>query len=176
MPIDQDTILRMLLTQRSTLLAYILSIVRDEHLAEDVFQDVSVLALNKREEIRDPEALLVWIRRAARFKALAALDQHARGPASFDDSILDLLDADWQHFDSLSPDAMTDALRHCLGELTENNRRVVSMRYGQNLKSGRIAELLGRTAHSVYVALTRIHKQLAACIEQRLTEEGTRDA
>ncbi|MCI0683318.1 MAG: hypothetical protein L0Y71_14540, partial [Gemmataceae bacterium] len=38
---DSDRLLRLLLAQRGMLLGYILSMVRDIHLAEDVFQDAS---------------------------------------------------------------------------------------------------------------------------------------
>ncbi|MBI1369995.1 MAG: sigma-70 family RNA polymerase sigma factor [Planctomycetes bacterium] len=171
MPIDQHTLVRTLLRDRSKLFAYILSIVRDEHLAEDVFQDVSILALDKCSEIRDVQALPVWIRRAARFKALAALEKDARTPASFDNELLDLIDGEWPRFDALAPSDLNEALRQCLSELTPNNHQIIEMRYGQNLKSGQIAQSLGRTAHAVYIALARIHKQLAACIEHRLRQE-----
>ena len=56
MPVNEDTVVRTLLSHRLGLLAYIEAIVRDTHLAEDVFQDVSSLAFQKREQIDDAGA------------------------------------------------------------------------------------------------------------------------
>ena len=45
MSIDQPTAVKGLMKDRARLIAYIYAIVRDWHLAEDLFQDVSALAI-----------------------------------------------------------------------------------------------------------------------------------
>lgn len=172
MSVDRHTVVRVLIRDRMKLFGYILSIVRDVHMAEDVFQDLSIVVVDKCDEINDPDALPAWMRKAARFKSLRALERHSARPQSLDDSMLDLMEADWASFDTTEASDLTDALRHCMGELTENNMRIVRLRYVDGLKSGQIADELGRNAQAVYVALGRIHKQLANCIEARLDAEG----
>jgi DNA-directed RNA polymerase specialized sigma24 family protein len=44
--------------------------VCDDHLAEDVFRDVAVLAVHKSDEIRDSRHFLAWMRLTARHRAL----------------------------------------------------------------------------------------------------------
>ena len=63
--LSQEAVLRALLANRTTLLGYIWSMVRDRHVVEDIFQEVSVLALEKREEFGDERALPTWLRRTA---------------------------------------------------------------------------------------------------------------
>src|SRR4051794_21632754 len=48
-PIDQESLVIVLLRDRVKLLAYITAIVRDNHLAEDIFQEVALLAVRKRD-------------------------------------------------------------------------------------------------------------------------------
>lgn len=86
MALDETTIVRVLLAERARLLAYIWVIVRDVHLVEDVFQEVAALAVQKREELRDEAALPVWLRRTARFQALAALRDKSQGDCTISHS------------------------------------------------------------------------------------------
>jgi DNA-directed RNA polymerase specialized sigma24 family protein len=68
-----DSVVRVLIRDRAKLLGYIWAILRDSHLADDVFQDVTVLALEHAAEFNDDGHLLLWCRKAARFKALEIL-------------------------------------------------------------------------------------------------------
>ncbi len=58
MALEQATVVRILMAERSKLLAYIWSIVRDEHAVEDVFQEVSILAVEKCGQITDENCAL----------------------------------------------------------------------------------------------------------------------
>ncbi len=78
MGLDQDTALRLLLDHRGMLLGYVNSIVRDQHLAEDVFQEVSLLVVRKHRGIPARESFPGWVRRAARLEALSALRRKRR--------------------------------------------------------------------------------------------------
>src|SRR3954469_21648538 len=88
---DHNEFVRTLLAERGTLLGFIHSLVRDRHLAEDVFQSVMVAAISKRDEIHDRNHLLRWLRTAARFEAMSQLRGKNAQPAGLDDSVLNLL-------------------------------------------------------------------------------------
>lgn len=168
MGVDEHILVRTLVREHSKLLAFIFSIVRDEHLAEDILQEVSMIAIDKRSEIRDPERLTVWLRRTARFKALRAMEKRCRRPMLMDAQILDLLEMEWERFDGVGTSDLIAILRNCLAKLTPYAQKIIGMRYGENLKSGQIGEQLGKKAHAIYVALTRIHRELAQCINSNL--------
>ena len=78
MAVDQKIIVRVLLRDRGKLLAYIGAIVRDAHIAEDVLQEVSMLALEKQEQILNEAAVLPWMRTAARFRSQERNREDAR--------------------------------------------------------------------------------------------------
>jgi RNA polymerase sigma-70 factor (ECF subfamily) len=171
MPLDHDTIVRALLRDRARLHAYVWAIVRDEHVAEDVFQDVSVLAIAKREEIADEAHLAAWLRKAARFESLKALRNRKSRPVAVDEQVLDLLEAQWGELDLISTHQMTHALRRCLGTLTPSARQILQLRYVQGLSGQQVAAQLHQKTHSIYVAIGRIHQRLAECMRRRMGED-----
>ncbi len=55
---EENAIVRTLVAQRVKVLGYIQSLVRRRHMAEDIFQDVCVLAVEKRHTIQNEAHLL----------------------------------------------------------------------------------------------------------------------
>ena len=171
---DQDEFVRTLLGERGTLLGFIRSLVRDRHLAEDVFQSVMVAAISKRDEIQDREHLLKWLRTAARFEALSQNRRKARQSAELDESVLNLLEAHWARHDAQPGSVKADALRHCVDRLTPNARNLLRLRYEEGVSGERLASVAGKSLNTVYVTLTRIHRALGDCIRNQLHREGMR--
>ena len=173
MALSETTIVRVLVAERARLLAYIWVIVRDVHLVEDVFQEVAALAVQKRGELRDEAALPIWLRRTARFQALAALRDKSRDRAQpLTPEILDRLDEYWTGQDDQPDDVRMQALEHCLTQLSPYARQIVTLRYREGFKGIKVAELLGRNVRTIYMALTRIHNTLRECIEGKLAAAG----
>ncbi len=48
MPITEHDLVAVLLSERNRLVVYVWSIVRNYHVAEDIFQEVSLLAVEQR--------------------------------------------------------------------------------------------------------------------------------
>ena len=165
--IDHESLMILLLRERVKLLAYIRAIVRDEHLAEDVYQDVAVLALRKRDEINDQRHFLAWMRLTSRHRAFKVLEQR-RHQVLLDESLLDRLDEHWVEHDAGSSADLTDALRQCLERLTPRARHLVRLRYAEGISGERLAAGVDRSLNAVYVSLSRIHRSLADCIRRRL--------
>ena len=176
MAVERNFVIKTLLAERVGLFSYIWSIVGDEHLAEDVFQEVSMLAIDKASEIEQAGALGVWIRRAARNVALQALRKRGRDRHVFDDALLDQLDADWQQADQRDAGESIDALRECLRTLTPRGRQVVKLRYVDGLTGQKLADAMGRSLTAAYIAVSRANRTLAQCVRRRLDGEGAADA
>ncbi len=166
MVMDQYTIVRTLLRDRTRLLAYIWTIVHDEHLAEDIYQELSELVLRKQDHFQDEAHLLRWARRAARFRAIRALRQRHSAPMLLSDETLDLLESHWNDADAQRQQMPIDALCHCLSKLSPYARRIITFRYVHNLTGDSLAQKLRRSRNTVYVAMSRIHRTLAQCIRR----------
>jgi RNA polymerase sigma-70 factor, ECF subfamily len=164
MPIDSDTLMRTLLTERAKVLAYIRAIVRRREWAEDIFQDVCVLALEKQQQIVDERHLLAWMRTTARLRAMNLLRKRDDRLGSLDDRVLDLVDAQWTQQDTRSGSDLADALAECVRRLTERARALLQARYTEGLTVEQIARQAGRPVASVYVTFSRIHSALSDCV------------
>lgn len=171
MPLESDTLVRMILQDRAKLHAYIWAIVRDEDLAEDVFQDVVLQAIAKQQEIESEPHLMGWLRKAARFESLKALRRRRTRPTVvMDEDLLELLEDRWQSYDRVSNAELVDSLRKCLATLSPAAVSLVRMRYVEGLSGEQAAKKLRQKTHSIYVAIGRIHRRLARCMEQKLAE------
>jgi RNA polymerase sigma-70 factor (ECF subfamily) len=174
MALQQDIVVQLLLKHRGKLLGAIRAMVADEHLAEDIFQEVSIAAVNKCHEIVDVNHFAPWVRGAARLQALMALRNRNRLPRTLTANVLDALEIHWQKYD-MQPDAdTTDALRNCLERLSPYARQLIETRYTQGKRGNDLASALRRSMNTVYVALTRVHHTLRDCLRRQFAEEESR--
>lgn len=146
--------------------------VRRRELAEDLFQDLCVLVLQKKAELADIEHFPAWLRTAARHLAMNALRRRDNRGAVLGDQIHDLMEPVWRQFDGARESAMTAALQVCMEGLAPSARELLNARHVDGLSSGELARRLGRPAGSLYTTLSRIHKRLAECIARRLGAAG----
>lgn len=137
------------------------------HEADDLAQEAFVVALQKGAADLDPAATATFLRRTARFLFLR-LRRGGRDAALLADAVDALWDRD-QAADG--GDARLDALRHCLGQLTDRARRAVELAYGLAAgdRAGRIdiGAALGLQPNGVKTLMQRTRQQLRACIERR---------
>ncbi|QNN21132.1 sigma-70 family RNA polymerase sigma factor [Planctomycetales bacterium ZRK34] len=168
---DRPSIVRQLFRDQARLIAYAWTIVRDEHMAEDLFADIAARAVEKSDEIEHADHLRGWVRAAIRLAALDHLRTSQRRGLVFDAELIEQMEAVWHEADAMAGSDLADALRECLTKLTPNARKLVDMRYREGLSGIDVARTLGRNVRSVYQALSRIHKQLATCIRHRTAGE-----
>ncbi len=172
MPLTQDRLIVLLLQRRPAVLGYLASIVGDLHVAEDLYQEVAVLATQKRAEIEGEDHLVGWLMHTARFMALNAARKEKTRRHVFGTDLLETLESEWAADVSDSADSRLAMLQRCIERLTPRSRRLVELRYFEGLSGESLAEQVERSMNSVYVSLSRIHRALAKCVEreQRLSE------
>lgn len=168
MSIDTDVLVRLALRERIQIIAYAMVILADEHAAEDVFQDVLVVAMRKADEIESPEHLLGWLRRAARNRALEIRRSRRLHASVLDPAVLEVIEDNWSKLEHSDTSALTEALRKCVDQLPPTARKVLELRYVGNLTGQRLADRLGRKLNTAYVAVARVHRTLHDCIQARL--------
>jgi RNA polymerase sigma-70 factor (ECF subfamily) len=166
---DPDRLLRLLLGHRGMLLGYILAVVRDFHLAEDVFQEASLVILKKGVRLKDENDFPRWARKVVRLQALNALRKQNRGPELLEPGVLDLLEKEWRQ--ETAPEQSRLALRECLEQLTPKARRLIELRFVTGMPGNALAARLNQPPNTVYVALSRIYRTLSACVKKRLACE-----
>jgi len=170
--VTEESVVRMLVSERVKILGFIQSIVRRFDIAEDVFQDICVLALEKRETIPDEAHLFNWLRSSARLRAMNVLRKRQERQKALDDDILESLEEDWREQDADITALSAEAVRHCIEQLAPAARELVRMRYRENKEYRELSKLFKRPVPSLYVTFSRIHAVLADCVSRRLASEG----
>ena len=175
MSLDSDEFYHFLLAERSILLGYIHSLVHDIHLAEDIFQNVTVAAINKKHQISDLVHLQAWLRKASRLEAMNLIRKRkSQSALDLSDSVLDQLEEQWAERERCGSSLRLEALEGCLRKLTDRAKNLIRLRYSEGLSGARLAAAIGSNANNVNVSLTRIHRCLQDCINASLRREGSR--
>jgi RNA polymerase sigma-70 factor (ECF subfamily) len=169
MPLDHETILRHLFAARQRLSAAAFLIVRDAHAAEDIFQNVALKSVTKAVSFEHEGALLSWATVSARREAIDWLRKRKSETLGLEPDVLDLLDREWQTKTSAPEGARMEALRECLDAVPANSRRLLELRYFDGRPCQEVAEMLGAGVEAIYQRLSRLHRQLKQCVDQRLS-------
>lgn len=162
-------VVRLLVEHRSSLFGFILAIVRDYNVAEDVLQEVSVAVCEASEQFRLGTDFGAWAREIARRRILAHNRVVGRLPGRLSDEAISNLEAAFGRAGERSTiNERMGALRRCLHTLTPLTRRILQLRYAARFSHREIAGQVDREPESVRKAIYRSRQALRACIERRL--------
>src|SRR5262245_38821467 len=84
------------------LMAYILSMVPDAALAEDIAQEAFLIAFRKISSLRKEDSFAAWLRGIARFEVLAALRKQSI-EIPFEPAVFDAMEDAFQAFEQCGP-------------------------------------------------------------------------
>ena len=167
--LSQDELIRTLLAQRARISAGVWLIVRDVHLAEDVFQDVMVKAL-AGSPFTNEAHLLSWCRITGRNAALNLMRKRGREVATLSGDILELLDAE-APAEAGQRTARIEVLQECVEALPEAARALVDARYFEGRSCAEVAAAFKMGLDATYQRLSRLHRVLRDCMEGKLLSE-----
>ena len=168
MPLSEKEILRFLMQSRERISAAAWLVVKDAHVAEDIFQNTVLKAVTKDVNFDAEAALFSWAFITARRDSLNWIRKHRRESVGFDEDILTLIHQDWQN-DHLNPKGNRfELLRDCMEELPQNSEKILRLRYFEGLSCGEIADSISITLDAVYKRLSRIQNSLRKCVELKM--------
>lgn len=162
----RELVVRELMKHRSGLFAFILSLVRDFSLAEEVMQEVAVVVCAQWDDFRPGTNFGAWARQIARNKIYNMNRAAGREMALSPEAIEAVERAEQAEADS----GWTEALKTCLEEATGRVRAMIALRYREGFSGAQIARQLDTTVTAVHMALSRARAALATCVRTRLAE------
>lgn len=134
--------------------------------AEDLLQDTAS-ALWENFDRYEPETnFAAWAMTIAKHKAINFLKQNFRSRSHLSEDIYDRLVAIEMQRDDIAE--RSEALKHCLQQLKEMDRKLLLMRYERDLSMAKIAEIFGRSSNGIYHTMARIHSVLSQCVQRVL--------
>ena len=165
-PSERIQLVQAVTRHQSMIQAYAYAVVRDFHVAEDVFQEVAVIVAERWDSVPAGDGLIPWLRETTRRKALEALRKQRRGSSVLSEGVLEKVGESFRA-GGPAPD-LKDALASCLSKLEGPSRAILEARCAVGLSGDAIARRFGRTVQSVYSVLKRTRLLLAQCVERTL--------
>jgi RNA polymerase sigma-70 factor, ECF subfamily len=165
-----DRFLGLLLRHEGDVRAFIGSMVLDQHVRDDVFQEVAMTLWRKFDAYDPRYSFGAWARGIAAHKILQEREKNSRFPVRFSPAAIQaVLDAFDRTEAQASPRA--DALHECVKLLPPHGRSLLTLRYHDDLKPPEIACQTGQSTTAVYQSLSRLRAKLEDCIRQRISRQ-----
>jgi len=159
--------LELFLRHQHDLTAFVASVVRDWHRAQDILQELAVILWEKFDDYDRSRSFGAWARGIAHHLIQRDYERFRRSlPLLSPEAIAALLVAYDQ--EDVGTSSELEALRNCMGQLSERSKILLRLRYEEELSIESCADRIAGTAVAVKKALTRIRAQLHRCVDQRL--------
>lgn len=172
---DSESFVVLLTNAQCDLHAYIAYLVGNRDEARDVLQETNLVLWREASRYDNARPFLAWAKAVAYYQALSHLKKRSRDRLVFDeDLMLQLAEADAGHHGD-----MQERLRMldvCFKKLTHVQQSVMKFRYFRNWPVRRLAVRFSFSESAASMLLTRIRRQLAACIDRSLAEEREAEA
>jgi len=151
--------------------AYVFASIKGFHDAEDVVQRIAQELARRFDEYDSGRPFVGWALWIAKSRVIDFYRAQGRTRVVFSDELLSqLADTFAQQADGRS--GRREALEACLDELPPRSRRLLELRYVDELSAAEAAREICSTEGSVRVLLSRVRTVLASCIERRLGMEN----
>jgi RNA polymerase sigma-70 factor (ECF subfamily) len=161
---DQLAMRALFARHRLRVYRFVLRMVRDETLAEDLLSDVFFDVWRQADRFEARAAVSTWLLGIARFKALSALRR--RQNVGFDDemaaAIADPADDPEVAFQKKNSD---EVLRQCLATLSPEHGQIIDLVYYHGKSVREVAEIVGIPEPTVKTRMFYARKRLAEQIK-----------
>ena len=168
---DQERFMRLWTSAQPAVAHYVHALVRDQGAAKDVLQETALVIFRRFADYDGQRPFLAWALGIARFQVMGLRRDAARSPVAFDDALLAQFTDTWAELAPVASDRGA-ALQSCIERLAAHARRLVQLRYFEDLTAAQIAHRLGGNGPAVRVSLQRIREQLRTCVERQLHLDG----
>lgn len=167
----KDDFISLLLSNQRRIFTYILFFVPNRSDAEDLMQETASWMWKNFDEYKPGTNFGAWGVQVARYKILKLKQRTFNSRLKFEGDLIELIDA---KSEAALEGASTkiSALRKCLTDLNDQDRRLIFLRYEKGLATKQLAELVGRPVHGLYKSMARIHKMLLNCVRHTLALQG----
>ncbi len=142
----------------------------DDATAEDLTQETFLRVLSREGFVQHNDAATSgYLRRTAYNLLVSRHRKLGRVQTVAEPAVLDVIWERWAGKD-LSGDHAIDALRGCLGTLTDRAQMALRMRFAEDASRVEIGEALGITDHGARNLMQRAKHQLRLCVEEKLRQ------
>ncbi|MEO9589985.1 RNA polymerase sigma factor [Rhodopirellula bahusiensis] len=152
------------------LMVYLRSLVRDEAVIDDLFQESMIVAWRRLDECDLDRPFGPWLRGIASRIAMAHYRKQKRVPIVMEEAVLSAVDRQFERINALAGDTWDEklvALRECVDALPGHQMEVIRGRYLEGLPTRAVAEKLSVTVEACKKRLQRGRSLLAECLKKK---------
>jgi RNA polymerase sigma-70 factor (ECF subfamily) len=142
---------------------FVLRIVRDSDLAEDVVSEVFLAVWRRAGRFEGRSAVSTWLLSIARHKALTAIKPQPNERLDGDMSLI-LVDPARDPEAEFGDKDRAAVLRHCLGALSPEHSEIIDLVYYQQSSIKDVADVLGIPLNTVKTRMFYARKRLATLL------------
>lgn len=152
------------------LTVYLRALVRDETVADDLFQEAMVVAWKRLEECDLSRPFGPWLRGIAAKLVMAHYRKRKAAPVFLDEGVLSNLDRHFQAIQTAGGDTWDEkiaAIHGCLDALSPSYRTAIDGRYFKGLKPTPLAKQMGISIEACKKRLVRARSILSECLKRK---------
>ena len=150
------------------LYGYIYSLVRNFSDAEELLQDTSLVLWQKFDEFDPQTNFMTWACQIAKFTVLNFLRKEQRRKSHFTEEFQSHLLSLGAEAEVPPDDIRHDALEHCAGQLSQEQRDMLWDFYSESKTVPQIASERSRRPAGIYGSLHHIRNKLLQCMTRYL--------
>jgi RNA polymerase sigma-70 factor (ECF subfamily) len=142
---------------------FLVRIVRDETVAEDLLSDVFLDVWRKAKQFEGRSTVSTWLMAIGRLKALSALRRRSDVELS-DEMAFTIVDPADDPETVLEKKNSSDVLRRCVTALSPAHGQIIDLVYYHEKSVGEVAEIVGIPEATVKTRMFYARKQLATLV------------
>ena len=171
-----ESLIELFLRQRSALFGFIRVLTRNTQDAEDIFQEVATIVIEKAAENPDIRNFEAWTKEICRRLILAHFRKLSKKKTVSlpVEEMMFLAGEVYENNTLPSEDLLEehDAMRNCLSGMPDKTAKMIRMRFGHDESYLDIAQKVKGTESAVRRAVSRARIALVECVRRRLGQLG----
>ncbi|HDS85335.1 MAG TPA: sigma-70 family RNA polymerase sigma factor [Phycisphaerales bacterium] len=154
---------------QSRLYAFILTMVHNEHDAEELLQETAVYLWEQFDQYEPGTNFWAWAACVARFRVLDFHKKNRKTRPLFDNQMYREL---FEIADAVTEESSDrrHALKICMEKLKSSDQKLLQLRFDKSYSIQRIAQLTGRSRHGLYKTMARILGLVRECMQRTLAQ------
>lgn len=152
------------------LIAYLRTLVDDESVVDDLFQESMLIAWRRLDECDLSRPFGPWLRGIAGRLVLASYRKRKALPVFLNEALLTQLDRQFESIATCPGDTWDEkvlAIRECINALSTPHRAAIEGRYFDELKTSALAERLEISFEACKKRLVRARSLLGQCLARK---------